>query len=206
MAAAQLRPIPSANEITVKKDQFLQGLFKETGTRFRDFVRINPPPKNPEDRKAWQEKMTKLATDLADDRQTKYEQYTALVDQDYQLKKHMQDEVAVNFSRVSPAGSLMFASMSMAKTGLDEHQRFTDSVRAYWPIWFKWSDAKIRNQGPPGPEGGKLDLSGMPQFNYEPESLGNSIKRAIPDLGLMLFMIIVFFAASYWSFARYDVR
>jgi ABC-type transport system involved in multi-copper enzyme maturation permease subunit len=206
MGAAELRPIPSANEITVKKDQFLQGLYKETGTKLRDFVGANPPPKSPEDRKVWQEKMMKLTVELADQRQTKYEQYTALIDQDYQLKKLTQDELALNLSRLSPAGSLMFASMSLAKTGLDEHQRFADSVRAYWPVWFKWSDVKFRNQGPPGREGDKLDLSGMPQFNYEPESLDNSIKRAIPDFGLMLFLVIVFFAASYWSFARYDVR
>jgi hypothetical protein len=36
--------------------------------------------------------------------------------------------------------------------------------------------------------------------------LGRSLARAFPDIGLMLFLIIVFFAGAYVSFLKYDVR
>jgi hypothetical protein len=96
--------------------------------------------------------------------------------------------------------------MNIARTGLDEHQRFLDSVRAYWPIWNNWSDSKIREEPESGPPGSKLNLGDMPQFNYAAEHVSSSIKRAFIDFGIMCFMIILFFSGAYWSFTKYDVR
>lgn len=206
MVAAQLHPIPSTNDLTVQKDQYLQGLYRESDKQIRAFVGSNPPPTKPEDKIAWRNTITKLTLDAADQRQKKYEEYTASVDREYQLKKQAQDQLAANLSRLSPAGSLMFASMNIARTGLEEHQRFIDSVRTYWPIWYRWSDSKIREGSEPGPPGSKLNLSDMPQFSYQSEPISASIRRAFLDIGLMLFMNIFFFAGAYWSFTKYDVR
>jgi ABC-type transport system involved in multi-copper enzyme maturation permease subunit len=53
MVAAQLRPIPSTNDMTVKKDQFLQNLYKESDKQIRAFVENNPPSTNIEEKAAW---------------------------------------------------------------------------------------------------------------------------------------------------------
>jgi ABC-type transport system involved in multi-copper enzyme maturation permease subunit len=206
MVAAQLRPIPSTNDMTVKKDQFLQNLYKESDKQIRAFVENNPPSTKIEEKAAWRAKISKITIDAADQRQKKYEEYTASLDREYQLRKRAQDQLAANLSRLSPAGSLMFASMNIARTGLDEHQRFLDSVRAYWPIWNNWSDSKIREEPESGPPGSKLNLGDMPQFNYAAEHVSSSIKRAFIDFGIMCFMIILFFSGAYWSFTKYDVR
>ena len=46
----------------------------------------------------------------------------------------------------------------------------------------------------------------MPQFTLEPEGLGKSLVRTLPDYVLMVVMIIIFFVGAYVSFLRYDVR
>jgi len=209
MVAAQLRPIPSANEIALRKDQYLQELYKETFNKIDAWRESHPLPEKREDRISWSDKITQYYLDLVRERQKKYEEYTAAIDRDYQLRKRAQDQLAANLSRVSPAGSLTFASMSLARTGLDEYQNFLNSVRLYWPLWFKWANSKNTGKPPAPPgssSGNRLDLSDMPQFKYEPEQINSSIRRALLDFGIMGFMTILFFAGAYSSFTRYDVR
>lgn len=206
MMASQLKPIPSANDMTVKKDQYLQSLFKESDKQIRAYVESLPRPAKPEDRQAWRDKVTKMTIDVAGQRQKKYEEFTASLERDYQLQKLSQDRLAANLSRISPAGSLMFSTMNIAETGLAEQQRFLETVRAYWPIWTRWSDSKISEQGGPGQAEGKIDLMDMPQYRYTGEPIRTSIKRIIFDIGIMCFMSILFFSGAYWSFAKYDVR
>lgn len=206
MIASQLKPIPSANDLAVKKEQYLQGLYRESDKQIRAFVESMPRPTQPEERVAWREKVTKVTIDAADQRQMKYEEFTSSLDREFQVQKLSQDRLAANLSRISPAGSLMFATMNLAGTGLSDHEKFLEAVRTFWPIWNSWCDSKIRQQGGPDQPQSKLDLEGMPQFRYSGESLGNSVKRSIIDIGIMCFMSILFFAGAYWSFARYDVR
>jgi ABC-type transport system involved in multi-copper enzyme maturation permease subunit len=52
----------------------------------------------------------------------------------------------------------------------------------------------------------KVNLADMPQYKNEPEALGKSLGRTLPDIGLMAVLIIVFFAGAYVSFLKYDIR
>ena len=49
-----------------------------------------------------------------------------------------------------------------------------------------------------------LDLSDFPAFK-SPGALGN-LERAVPDMGLLIFVNVLFFAVAFTAFARYDVR
>ena len=51
-----------------------------------------------------------------------------------------------------------------------------------------------------------LGLADMPQFQFEPESLGESLARTLPDFALMAAMTIVFLTGAFFAFLRYDVR
>jgi hypothetical protein len=118
-----------------------------------------------------------------------------------------QQRVAVNLSRISPASALMFGSMSLARTGIDEHDRFLNSVKTYKPIFTKWiTEKQMKSLNLSGGDQPKPDLSDMPQHEFKPEGLSESITRVMPDLFLMVFLIILFFVGAYVSFLRYDVR
>jgi ABC-type transport system involved in multi-copper enzyme maturation permease subunit len=51
-----------------------------------------------------------------------------------------------------------------------------------------------------------VDFNIVPKFQERDIELGTSLKMAIWDIGLLVLLNLVFFAASFVSFIRYDVR
>jgi ABC-type transport system involved in multi-copper enzyme maturation permease subunit len=209
MMAGQIKPIPSIHEITAQKDAFLGDAQKEAGAEYRKYMKENPRPgkDKPEERKRWDDETSKWGEELRGRLLAKIEEQNAAVEREYKTRMRQQQTLAVNLSRVSPASALMFASMSLGRTGVSEHERFLNSVKTYKPIFSKWINIKISNSQAPEPgQQTKLDLSDMPQHEFRPEGFSESMKRMLPDLFLMVFLIILFFVGAYVSFIRYDVR
>ena len=207
MTAAQMKPIPSVHEITAQKDAYLQEIQKEAFTEQTRFFKENPRPEDPEERKLWEKKVQEWANDFRSELTGKIDDKNAAIERDYQAKMRQQQSLAVNISRISPASALMFASMSLAGTGVSEHDRFLNSVKTYKPIFTQWVNLKMKDdQLLQGDAQAKLDLSDMPQHEFLDEGLSDSVKRILPDLFLMIFLIILFFVGAFVSFLRYDVR
>jgi ABC-type transport system involved in multi-copper enzyme maturation permease subunit len=200
MSAGRLKPIPSVHEITAKKDAFLQQIQGGAQKRVLDWIKENSATAA-KDQKGYQEKFKKFLEDYQQDLTSKIDESNAALERDYQAKKKSQE-------RISPASALTFSTMSFARTGLDEHERFLASIRAYKPIFTKWANAKMMRTIDFSGSGqtAKVVLDDMPQHKFEPETLSKSLARTIPDFGLMLFLIIVFFAGAYVSFLKFDVR
>jgi len=207
MTAAQINPIPSVHEITAQKDAYLQEIQKEAVVEQRQYVKDNPRPEKAEEIAKWNEDLKKWAEDFQQRLTSKIDERNAAIERDYQAKMRGQQKLAVNLSRISPASALMFGTMNLARTGIIEHERFLNSVKNYKPIFTKWINAKMmRSLNLGGGEQPKPELDDMPQHEFIPERLGDSIKRMLPDLMLMILLIIVFFMGAYISFIRYDVR
>ncbi len=208
MGAAEIKRIPSVHEITAKKDAFLQQIQGGYQAKAMTYIKENPLKKG-ENAKDFQARILKWAEEIQQEATVKIDENNAAIERDYQLRKKAQEQLAINLSRVSPASALTFSTMSLARTGLDEHERFLASIRTYKPIFAKWANAKMmRNlfdlagSGPPA----KVVLDDMPLHKFESEILSKSFARTLPDFGLMLFFIIIFFAGAYVSFLKYDVR
>ncbi|MCX6560289.1 MAG: ABC transporter permease subunit [Candidatus Aminicenantes bacterium] len=207
LAASQIRPIPSVHEITAKKDAYLQQIQGGSQKVVMDWMKQNQT-KPGEDPKVFQEKFKKYIEDLQNELTGKIDANNAALERDYQMRKRAQERLAVNLSRISPASALMFSSMSLARTGLEEHDRFVASVRAYKPIFTKWINPKMMQaiNFQTGEMTGKVLLSDMPQHRFEPETLGKSLARTLPDFLVMIGLILIFFVGAYVSFLKYDVR
>jgi ABC-type transport system involved in multi-copper enzyme maturation permease subunit len=207
MAAARLNPIPSVHEVTAKKDAFLQQIQGGAQKRYIDWIKENSP-KTAEDKKTFQERFKKFLEDYQQELTGKIDANNAALERDYQLRKNSQDRLAINLSRISPASALTFSTMSLARTGVDEHERFLASVRAYKPIFTKWANAKMMRTLDLSGTGqtAKVVLDDMPLHKFEAETLAKSFGRTIPDIALMGVLIILFFAGAYVSFLRSDVR
>jgi len=144
----------------------------------------------------------------------------APMDKDYLLKKDAQQKMAKNISRISPASSLTFGGMSLARTGTDEYDRFLAATKTYRWIYRNWNPTGGPVGGFPGAPAGMFIASGtsrtspidanvianIPQFQFDPERLGESLARTLPDFALMALMTIVFLTGAYFAFLRYDVR
>ena len=172
-----------------------------------DWVNQNRP-KPGEDSKAFLDKLKKYMEDFQQESTKKIDDNNAALERDYQLRKRSQERLAVNLSRISPASALMFSTMSLARTGVDEHERFLASIRAYKPIFTQWANSRMmRNLDFTGTgQNVKVVLDDMPQHKFEAEALSKSFVRTLPDFGLMIVLILVFFVGAYVSFLKADVR
>jgi ABC-type transport system involved in multi-copper enzyme maturation permease subunit len=207
IVAARIHPIPSVHEITAQKDAYLQQIQKEAISEQTKFFREHPRPEKKEDIDKWNEDIKKWLGDFQESLTSKIDEKNAAIERDYQTRMRGQQNLAVNLSRVSPASALMFSCMSLARTGISEHERFLYSIKSYKPIFTKWVNAKMMSTlNLSGGEQPKPELGDMPQFEFKPERISESVVRMLPDLVLMVFLIILFFVGSYVSFLRYDVR
>jgi ABC-type transport system involved in multi-copper enzyme maturation permease subunit len=207
IVAARINPIPSVHEITAQKDAYLQEIQKEAFSEQQKYVKEHRYPEKKEDIGKWNDEFKKWLEDFQQRLTSKIDEKNAAIERDYQTRMRGQQSLAVNFSRISPASALMFSCMSLARTGISEHERFLNSIKSYKPIFTKWLNAKMmKTLNLSGGEQPKPELSDMPQFEFKSERLSESVKRMLPDLTLMVFLIILFFVGSYLSFLRYDVR
>jgi ABC-type transport system involved in multi-copper enzyme maturation permease subunit len=208
VAAGQIRPIPSIHEIATQKGLFmLQAQQEYTQAIPQILNKIDPALRK--DPKAYQQAYTKIFDNAVNELNLRISENNAKIDRDYQLKKDAQQSLAMNLSRISPASALTFGSMSLARTGIDEYTRFLNSTRAYKPVIRNWYYTNSSLRDPATGRVNQIDLkviSGMPKNSFEPERLSQSLARTLPDFGLMLAMIVIFFVGAYVSFLRYDVR
>ncbi|NLT65833.1 MAG: ABC transporter permease subunit [Acidobacteria bacterium] len=203
--ASRIKPVPSIHEITSKKDAFLRQVSAEVNKGLPEWIQKNA--RNfPRDQKAAQEMIMKYVKEIQDEATTRIDANNAALEKDYQLKKKEQQNLAVNLSRISPASALTFGSMTLARTGVDEYDRFLSSVRTYKPIYTKWINSKMGTTISVLTGGEQVRIDDMPLHHLEPENLSSSLYKALPDFSLMIGMIIVFFAGACVSFLRYDVR
>jgi ABC-type transport system involved in multi-copper enzyme maturation permease subunit len=206
ITAGQIKPIPSVHEITAKKDAFLNQIQSDGQKGVIEWSKKNAADAA-KDIKAYQEKFRQFIQEYQQELTSKIDENNAALERDYQQKKLAQQNLAINLSRISPASALTFGSMTLARTGVDDFDRFLASVRAYKPIYTKWINSKLGESiNFQTGELGKIKLDDMPQHVYEPEWLSKSLVRTIPDFALLLVLIIVFFVGAYVSFLHYDVR
>jgi hypothetical protein len=83
------------------------------------------------------------------------------------------------------------------RPALEEWKR-NRSAKQKPQVWELWMRNKVAKQQP-------LDLQDLPSFACKANLL-KSLQRAIPDMGLLVFISIVFFALSFVAFVRYDAR
>jgi ABC-type transport system involved in multi-copper enzyme maturation permease subunit len=206
ITAGQVRPIPSVHEITAKKDAFLQQIQSEGQKGVIEWSRKNAADAA-KDVKAYQEKFRQFIQDYQQELTSKIDENNAAIERDYQQRRRAQQSLAINLSRVSPASALTFGSMTLARTGVDDFDRFLASVRAYKPIYTKWINSKLgQSINFQTGETVQIKIDDMPQHTLEPEWLSRSFVRTIPDFALLTVMIIIFFVGAYVSFLHYDVR
>ena len=133
----------------------------------------------------------------------------AVIDWDYQLKKDSQQSLAKNISRISPVASLTFSSMTLARTGVDEYDRYLAATRTYRQAYSKWNtnnpDFTVDPQTRIPRQIDESVIQTIPQLPFRPESLGELLKRTLSDFALMAAMTIVFIVGAFFAFFRYDV-
>ncbi len=201
MVAGQLNPIPSEQQIAAEKEMFKNQMLDSALPTWEKWREKNPGEFS--DTK-WRERasaaMDGIYANLLDNIYAR----NAAVEADYRNRQDRQQGLAFNLARVSPAASLVFGSMDLARTGPDDFRRFNEALRSYQKVLFAWTTEKSRLAMKAGQM--KPDLAGMPEFSFQPESFANSLRAALPALCTLAVMLLLLGAGAIASFIRYDVR
>ena len=189
-------------ELTMKGLE-LQRLSKESPHRYQEELE-----KIQEEFAKLNEESMKITAGFQQELDDRVAANNAKVNRDYQLKKDAQRNFAKNLSRISPATALTFGSMTLARTGTDEYDRFVAATRAYRPIYRSFRTRVSTDSDFRDPQTGykQIDVNIIPQFPFVPESLGESLARTLPDFALMAAMTILLLTGAFFAFLRYDVR
>ena len=132
-----------------------------------------------------------------------------------------QTQLSDNISRISPIALYENVMSALAGTDMANFQQFIDAVKLYRKdiieymrsrtdnfslpsFWTPCTKEEIKTR-PNEDDAPPLELSDLPRFTYKSDLVG-SLRRAIPDLALLILGNVLFFAMAFAAFLKYDVR
>jgi ABC-2 type transport system permease protein len=195
-------PTESLSEYEMKKADVDRKTAMEMEEEIRSYVQAHPQHSMP------RSEYEGILKRLREEQNMLY----ARLDEDYTQRKKRQANLAMELSRLSPAGSLSFAAMSLARTSQNRDFKFRQALEDYRASFATYYDRKVSEQiartgDPPASLMlGRQVFDDLPPFTFQDEPLAASTDRAIPDMGLLALWAVIFFAIAYVAFLRYDVR
>jgi ABC-type transport system involved in multi-copper enzyme maturation permease subunit len=212
--AGLIRPVPSEEAIKANRTQVRNQIEKEKGRALKPLM---DKYLNNQGSSGWDwDGYTKARGPVAAEYEERLDQTLQKFDAEYELKKTTQRGLSLNIARLSPASVFTQAALNVCHTGVSDLENFNRSLRSHYLLLFqavfRWqfndtyetADGSSRRQlGGNSREQGKIDF---PQFRYAFAPLDETIRTTATDLLLLVFFNLIFFAAAYVSFTRYDVR
>jgi ABC-type transport system involved in multi-copper enzyme maturation permease subunit len=138
------------------------------------------------------------------------------LDEEFENQRKTQASIAMNLSRLSPASCYAYIVSEVCATGTIEAYKFTENAARYQAevkeniydkyivkiYGDKYGSASSTNRVK-GFDASKVQV---PHLNYQHATLDEALGAEWVDILLILLFNVFFFAASYVSFLRYDVR
>lgn len=203
LIAKKFKPTKSSHEITALKDGYLQEIQAEAPRLVRKWMNENRNLKTI-DSELYNKEFQVYAENLQKELTHDIEKKNSEIESSYQLEKSAQMKLAIQLTRISPASLLTFSCMRLAKTGINENQRYINSVKSYKPYFSEWINDKILVKNIDDLITSNLDVDTMPRHQFTPEDFKTSLNAVLVNLALMLFYFILFFIATFVSFIKYD--
>jgi ABC-type transport system involved in multi-copper enzyme maturation permease subunit len=230
LAAAEIRPAPSAAEVDAEQDVFardrleenLRGLTQRWQERSRTTESMKPGDAErfrQDKRAAW------MSEDEADRNriQQEIDRHAILLQQDRDNALAAQQDLAMTLARFSPASAYLFSAMALAGTDpglkmrtMESMQRYRESMNAYiaerqketgasggFRITF---DSKTGFSFASPREQGTIDLTGFPLYDPSLNRTFNPYAVASIDAGILTLAILLTFAGAVAAFHRFDLR
>lgn len=119
-----------------------------------------------------------------------------------------QIRLASTISRFSPSANYIFASASLAGTGVDDYHKLRDEVLRYRQLVSdKRKDFLKSDKSKPIPMLYiKVDTEEVPEFRDARLDLEESVSKVIWDIGLLVAYMIILFLIAFVRFLTYDVK
>jgi hypothetical protein len=121
----------------------------------------------------------------------------------------VQTKLAKNLACISPFANYVYVARDLTGTGLRSLNYFEQIRWEYVKQVRSYVDGKIkdaREKDPTLKEDSFLDISDRPRFVFKEEGLKDKLSEVLPYWGILVLFNVVFFAAAFAGFMRYDVR
>ena len=188
LTAGQLVKVPSAAEIaglqdTYSKDQWKK-FYDDAEERWMSYNRDNADSDEESDEIDEDGLWLRMQEEdsLRSIVEANIEDYRARVHEDFRRKKMVQEKLAYQISRISPASSYQLAAMSLSSTGVELKRDYEDAMQEHRTHFNDYIAKKQKESGmmggvmitidtdqgmniSQGREGGTLDVSDIPKFN-----------------------------------------
>ena len=151
---------------------------------------------------------------------------------EYSRRQLLLLNTSMTLARVSPTACTTFAANRLAMTDADLREYFLESLRRYKSEYLSYAEMMIKANPEKAHSGTghslsidedadgqnrtveftvrvpefTLDLSTMPEFSLESESLEEASIAILPDLAILVLEFLAAFAFAFMVFIRYDVR
>jgi ABC-type transport system involved in multi-copper enzyme maturation permease subunit len=131
------------------------------------------------------------------------------VGEDLHRKAALQTKLAKNLACISPFANFAYVARDLTGTGLRSLNYFEQIRWEYVKQVRSFVDEKIkdaREKNPELKEESLLDVSERPRFVFKEEGLKGKLGEVLPYWGILVLFNVMFFAAAFAGFMRYDVR
>ena len=128
---------------------------------------------------------------------------------DMYRKSTVQTKLAKNLACISPFANFVYIARDLTGTGLRSLDYFEQTKDKYGEQFQSYAEEKISNARKKNPAIDKeyfLDVSDRPRFAFKEEALKDKLGEVLPYWGILVLFNVVFFAAAFAGFMRYDVR
>jgi ABC-2 type transport system permease protein len=129
---------------------------------------------------------------------------------DLERREKAQTKLSRQVSMVSPLSDFTYLATDLSSTGIRNEDHFGQVERLFWNAFGDYEKQRLDalQQKDPATDwwNTAVDMSDMPRFRYQEESLGGRIKAVLPALAVLISACLLLFVAAYFSFIRYDVR
>ncbi len=130
-------------------------------------------------------------------------------EEDLQRKAASQTKLARNLACISPFADFVYVAGDLTGTGLRSLEHFKRIEDEYKRQIHSYAEERIsdaRKKNPALKEESLLDISDHPRFVFKEEPLKEKLMGVLPYWGILALFNVVFFAAAFAGFMRYDVR
>lgn len=137
-------------------------------------------------------------------------------------KRKQLENLALSFSRLSPASSYQLTVMNLSGTNLEMHERYETAMKEFREKYNAFIEKKQKEAGGfagfrisfsskggfsfSDGRGKSIDVKDMPKFLYPKETITASVASSIIDMAIIIILTLGAFAAAYISFLKYDMR
>ncbi len=211
LLAGRAVDVPSVDETASQKYRLRIQLFTEEMKKLRDFK-----AENSSDVQKMMEEFQKFMAVLSEERSKKQDAFNRKLNEERRNRQNIQEKLAFNLARISPASVFSLAALNLAGTSIDLKQAYYNSAASYQKIYADFLRNKLDGALPEAgivmrtinndEEVKPIDPHELPVFKYQGPAVSETIRAAIVDFTILFVFNLLFFLGALFAFIRYDVR